>query len=56
MERVLGLYEEGRYLVGKALYPENWQTTWLSDRSVTVYVAMMTVLTILVIASIVSKS
>lgn len=56
MERVLGLYEEGRYLVGKALYPKDWQTTWLSDRSVTVYVAMMTVLTILVIASIVSKS
>ena len=56
MERVLGLYEEGRYLVGKALYPEDWQTTWLSNRSVTVYVAMMTVLTILVIASIVSKS
>lgn len=56
MERVLGLYEEGRYLVDAALYPEDWQTTWLSDRSVTVYVAVITVLTILVIASIVSKS
>jgi len=55
MERVLGLYEEGRYLVDKALYPEDWQTTWLRDRSVTVYVVVITVLTILVIASIVSK-
>lgn len=56
MERVLGLYEEGRYLVDAALYPEDWQTTWLSDRSVTVYVVVLTVLTILVIASIISKS
>lgn len=55
MERVLGLYEEGRYLADAALYPEEWQTTWLSDRSVTVYVVVITVLTILVIASIVSK-
>ena len=36
MEQVLGLYEEGLYLVGKALYPEDWQTAWLNDRSVTV--------------------
>lgn len=55
MERVLGLYEEGRYLVDKALYPEDWRTAWLRDRSVTVYVVVITVLTILVIASIVSK-
>lgn len=55
MERVLGLYEEGRYLTDAAVYPEDWQTTWLSDRSVTVYVVVITVLTILVIASIVSN-
>jgi hypothetical protein len=55
MEQVLGLYEEGLYLVGKALYPEDWQTAWLNDRSVTVYVAVITALTILVVASIVGK-
>ena len=55
MERVLGLYEEGRYLTDAAVYPKDWQTTWLSDRSVTVYVVVITVLTILVIASIVSN-
>lgn len=55
MERVLGLYEEGRYLTDAALYPEDWQTTWLSDRSVTVYVVVIAVLTILVIASIISN-
>ena len=55
MEQVLGLYEEGRYLVGKVLYPKDWQTAWLNDRSVTVYVAVLTALTILVVASILSK-
>ncbi len=56
MEHVLGLYDEGLYMVGKALYPKDWQTAWLGDRSVTVYVAVITALTVLVIASIVSKS
>ena len=52
MERVLGLYDEGLYLIGKALYPQDWQTAWLSDRSVTVYVAVIAALTVLVIASV----
>ena len=52
MERVLGLYDEGLYLVGKALYPQNWQTAWLTDRSVTVYVAVIAALTVLVIAAV----
>lgn len=52
MERVLGLYDEGLYLVGKALYPQDWQTAWLSDRSVTVYIAVISALTVLVIASV----
>ncbi len=55
MEQVLGLYEEGLYTVGKALYPKDWQTAWLNDRSVTVYVAVITALTILVVTSIVIK-
>ena len=52
MERILGLYDEGLYLVGKALYPKDWQTAWLSDRSVTIYVVVITALTALVIASV----
>lgn len=55
MEHALGLYEEGRYVAGKALYPNDWQTAWLNDRSVTVYVAVITALTILVMASIAGK-
>ncbi|NKB80563.1 MAG: hypothetical protein GKS05_01435 [Nitrospirales bacterium] len=52
MERVLGLYDEGLYTVGKALYPKDWQTAWLSDKSVTVYITVVAALTVLVIAAI----
>jgi len=56
MERILGLYDEGLYLVGKALYPKDWQTAWLSDRSVTVYIAVIAALTGLVIAAVLVHS
>ena len=55
IEKVLGLYEEGFYLEGKTLYPEDWQTAWLSDRSVTVYVAVIAALAVLVIAAVIAK-
>jgi len=56
MERILGLYDEGLYLVGKALYPQDWQTAWLSDRSVTVYIAVIAALTVLVIATVLVRT
>ncbi len=52
IERALGLYEEGAYLPGRSLYPEDWKTAWSSDRSVTVYLAVMAALTVLVIAGV----
>ncbi|MGH7232728.1 MAG: hypothetical protein ACREJU_15425 [Nitrospiraceae bacterium] len=52
IERVLGLYDEGLYLEGKALYPEDWKTDWLRDRSVTIYLAVLATLTVLVIAAV----
>ena len=52
IERTLGLYEEGFYLEGKALYPEEWQTAWTTDRSVIVYITVLTTLTVLVIAAV----
>jgi len=52
IERVLGLYDEGLYLVGKALYPEDWQTAWLGDKSVTIYLVVLAALTVLVIAAV----
>jgi hypothetical protein len=48
----LGLYDEGFYLEGKSLYPENWQTDWLGDKSVTVYLTILATLTVLVVASV----
>lgn len=52
IERKLGLYEKGRLLEDSALYPEDWQTAWRRDRSVTVYLAVLAVLTGLVIAAV----
>ncbi len=52
IERVLGLYDEGLYLAGRTLYPETWQTAWLGDRSVTIYLVVLTTLTVLVIAAV----
>jgi hypothetical protein len=51
IERAMGLYEEGRFLLGESLYPEDWQTAWLGDHSVTVYLTVLTALTVLVIAA-----
>ncbi|HEX9742901.1 MAG TPA: hypothetical protein VGA17_08935, partial [Nitrospiraceae bacterium] len=52
IERLLGLYDEGFYLEGRSLYPENWQTDWLGDRSVIVYLTILATLTVLVIAAV----
>lgn len=56
IERALGLYEEGLYLLDKPLYPESWQTAWLGDRSVTVYLTALTALTVLVIAAVLLRT
>jgi hypothetical protein len=56
IERAWGLYDEGLYLVGKALYPDDWQTAWLGDRSVTVYLVVLAALTVLVIAGVLIRS
>ncbi len=55
IERMLGLYDEDFYLEGKSLYPEHWQTDWLADRSVTVYLTILATLTVLVIAAVVVR-
>mgnify|MGYP001595812599 CR=1 FL=1 len=52
IERVLGLYDKGLYLLNRTLYPDNWQIAHLSDRSVTVYLTVLAALTVLVIAAV----
>lgn len=51
IERELGLYDEGRFLQGAALYPADWQTAWTRDSSVTVYLWVLATLTGLVLAA-----
>jgi len=49
LEQGLGLYEEGRYLDDSSLYPGNWQTAWLGDRSEFIYHGIIVSLTALVV-------
>ena len=55
IEKRLGFYEEGMYLAAKSLYPDNWQMAWQSDRSIIVYIVLITTLTVLFIAAIFAK-
>lgn len=56
IERALGLYDEGLHVVGKALLPEDWQTAWLGDHSVTVYLTFLTTLAALVVAAVLLRA
>ena len=49
LERALGFYEEGLFSEKHALYPEEWQIAWLTDKSVILYISCLAVLTALVI-------
>ena len=49
LEQALGLYEQGRYLDDTSLYPQNWQTAWLDDRSEFIYHGIIVSLTALVV-------
>jgi protein-S-isoprenylcysteine O-methyltransferase Ste14 len=55
IERAMGLFEDGFYVEGKPLYPEEWQTSWLGDRSIVVYLTVLATLTVLVIASVLAR-
>ena len=49
LEQALGLYEDGRYLNDASLYPKNWQTARLRDRSEFIYHGIILLLTALVV-------
>ena len=51
LEKVFGLYENGWQLSGNALFPKNWQSDWTTDRSVSIYLTILTALTALVICA-----
>ena len=51
LEQALGLYEDGRYLNATSLYPRNWQTAGLRDRSEFIYHGIILLLTALVVSA-----
>ncbi len=56
IERSLGFYEAGFFPDHRTLYPEHWQTAWLSDRSYWVYILSLVMLAILVSLALLSRS
>jgi hypothetical protein len=51
LEKGVGLYKEGWHYTGNAAYPEQWQTDWAADRSITIYLAVLASLTVLVMCA-----
>lgn len=51
LEKEMGLYKEGGLLGEPAAYPEHWQTDWQADRSITIYLVVLTSLTALVMCA-----
>jgi len=51
LERALGFYENGLFVEHQALYPEEWQTAWLGDKSTILYFACLCILTGLIVLS-----
>ena len=51
LEKAMGLYQESWIFPGKIAYTQHWQTDWLTDRSVAIYLTVLTVLTALVICA-----
>jgi len=51
LEQSLGLYQDGWQPNGDALFPTNWQSDWVTDRSVTIYLTVLATLTALVICA-----
>ncbi len=45
IEQAMGFYEEGLFVENQALYPAGWKTAWLSDRSGTLYLSALGLLT-----------
>ena len=51
LEKEFGLYQDGWQPNGDALFPKNWQSDWVTDRSVRIYLTILTTLTALVICA-----
>lgn len=56
LEQALGLYQCGWQPSGEAFFPKNWQSDWVADRSVTVYLTILAAFTALVICAMVAQA
>lgn len=54
LEQALGFYEEGLFVDRQALYPDEWKTAWMGDRSTTRYYSCLWLLTGLVFLALLS--
>lgn len=52
LEQTVGLYQDGWKKNGEAIFPPSWQSDWTGDRSVTIYLVILSTLTALVICAI----
>ncbi len=52
LEQTVGLYQDGWQKNGEPLFPQSWQSDWTGDRSVTIYLVILSTLTALVICAI----
>ncbi len=51
LEKGIGLYDSNWRTNGAALFPNNWQTDWITDQSVSIYLTILIALTVLVICA-----
>jgi hypothetical protein len=55
LERELNLFDKDESCSGKALYPTEWQTAWLRDSSVIVYLSAIGAMSLLAIAALFTR-
>jgi len=53
LEQALGFYEEGLFVNHQTLYPDSWQTAWLSDKSNILYFTSLSILTGLILLALI---
>ncbi len=51
LEQSMEFYEHGWQRNGEALYPQNWKFDWAADRSVTLYLTILAIQTLLIISA-----
>lgn len=56
LEKALGLFDTNAFLDHRPLYPDHWQTDWKRDRTITLSLVLLGLLTLLALMAIVFAS